>query len=264
VLAAIVDCKYLSAAQLQTHLLRTSPTSVRRCLARLVGGGWVTLWESWAPVGGRPRYALPTRKALRWALDRKHVAALGTSVEILAKTLIRTNRRRPVTFAPRTLPPFFLHQCAANETVLALASAADRVLWMSVWDRPLPKTIGLFVPPQPDAVLVIEHEGAPLFVFLEMDRASQHERAFQQGKSRYAGLAGRPALLREVFGTTAFQTLIVVAAASEHATAHRIATLERVARRGAFAPFVTVRSFHDVTTSPAATLRALARAVSAR
>jgi protein involved in plasmid replication-relaxation len=258
VLRVIVDCKYLSAAQIQEHLFHSSITPIRRCLQRLEAEGWIALWEPWTPIGGRTKYAIPQRKALTWALGRAKAEAAGTSVEALSRTLIPTTRRRPIRFKARTIPPFFLHQVRTNDVVLALRGASDmRVVWATAWDRPLPKKIGTFATPQPDAVLVIEREGFPLLLFIETDRATQKMADFKSGKSRYAGLGLHPAILRESFGMTAFHTLVIVQCDTEDETRRRIELLLRTARAGGFASSLTFASFDWVLRNPDAVLAGL-------
>jgi hypothetical protein len=254
----IVDCKYLSAAQIQEHVFHSSITPIRRCLRRLAAEGWVSVWEPWTPIGGRTKYAIPQRRALTWALRRAKEEAVGTSLEALSRTLIPTTRRRPIRFKARTIPPFFLHQVRTNDVVLALRSASGlRIRWATAWDRPLPKKIGTFETPQPDAVVVIEREGAPVLLFIEMDRATQKMADFKSGKSRYAGLGLHPAILRESFGMTAFHTLVVVQCDTEDETKRRIALLLRTARAAGFASYLTLASFDCVLRNPDVVLSGL-------
>ena len=255
-LRAIVDCKYLSASQLQDYLHLASITCVRRSLHRLEADGWIAPWEHWVPVGGRTKYALPQRKALTWALGRAREEAIGTSVEVVARTLIPTTRRRPVRFEARTVPPFFLHQVRTNDIALALRSAEGvRIAWATAWDRPLPKKIGAFVTPQPDAILIVERDGEPFILFIETDRATQKMADFASGKSRYAGLALHPEILLESFGTTTFQTLVVAQCDTEDETKRRIELLLRTARGGGFANCLLFASFDHVLRDPGAVLR---------
>ena len=258
VLRAIVDCKYLSASQLQDYLRCPSITSVRRSLHRLEAERWIILWEHWVPAGGRTKYALPQRNALAWALSRTREGAVGTMLEVVARTLIPTTRRRPVRFEARTNPPFFLHQVRTNDIVLALRSVEGvRIAWATAWDRPLPKKIGAFVTPQPDAVLIIERDGDPFLLFIETDRATQKMVDFASGKSRYAGLSLHPEILLESFGTTTFQTLVVAQCDTEDETKRRIELLFRTARGGGFANCLVFASFDRVLRDPGAILRGL-------
>jgi hypothetical protein len=253
VLRTLVDCKYLSAAQLHAYVLPgKSITPVRRSLQRLEAEGWVIGWEAWVSAGGHPKYYLPRRKALTWALRQHQADAADTPLAQMVARLIPTTRRRPVQFAERTVPLFFHHQCATNDIVLALKYAnRGAVVWASAWDRPLPKKIGTFAPPQPDAILVLQHGDRRSLLFIETDRASEHAPTFQRGKSRYARLKLRPALLAEMFGIVEFHVLVVVRCPNEGATRRRIAELERAARRGAFAEIVTIHSYEDVLARPA-------------
>lgn len=257
VLRAIVDLKYLSAPQLQRYLGCRGVTSVRRSLHRLESNGWITLWEHWTPVGGRTKYALPQRKALAWALHVAREEALGTPAEIIARTLLMTPRR-PVRFPKASTPPFFLHQVRANDVVLGLRSATDvRVLWATAWDHPLPEKVGTFAPPQPDAILLLDCDGAPILLFVEMDRATQKLADFRSGKARYAGLALHPQVLLDTFGTTAFRTIVVVQGKTEAATVRRIQELSRTARAGGFAAPLTFTSFEFVQRNAALFVQSL-------
>jgi Replication-relaxation len=264
VLQAIVDCKYLSASQVQRYMMeRRSITGARRALRRLESEGWVVAWEAWVASGGHTKYYLPRRRALAWALQRHQEAAARTPLERIATSLTPTTRRKPVQFAPRTMPLFFEHQCATNDIVLAFKQAGgNEVVWATAWDRPLPKRIGSFSPPQPDAILVLQRGDTRSLLFIETDRASEHAPAFQRSKSRYGGLKLRPNVLTDLFGIVPFHVLIVARCADEPKTTRRMADLARAARRGAFAELVTIRSFAEVIANPAAILDAeLRRAV---
>lgn len=264
-LRRIVDAKYLSAAQLQQFFRLASVTPIRRCLGRLEREGWIRMWEAWVPVGGRTKYALPERKALRWALDRKRAEAIGTPLELLSWTLIGRRSQKPVAFRPRTIPPFLTHQVRTNDVVLALQEVdVPKVLWATSWDRPLPPQLGTFVPPQPDAVLAMERDDLPWIVFLEMDRSTQKIADFVRGKSRNARFARRPELLNETFGTCRFQTLVVVDAETPDAARARTELLMRAARANKFDAVATFVTFDAVRRNPAGTLQLMIAAIVAR
>jgi hypothetical protein len=145
-----------------------------------------------------------------------------------------------------------------NDVVLALRSVEGAAIaWATAWDRPLPKKIGAFATPQPDAILIIERDGEPFLLFIETDRGTQKTADFAAGKSRYAGLALHPEILLESFGTTAFQTLVVVQCDTEPETKRRIETLLRTARGGGFANCLMFASFERVLRDPSAVLRGL-------
>ncbi len=154
-------------------------------------------------------------------------------------------------FPKGSTPPFFVHQARTNDVVLSLRSVTDvRLLWATAWDHPLPEKIGAFAPPQPDAILLLERDGAPFLLFLEMDRATQKLGDFRSGKSRYAGLALRPQVLLDTFGTIAFRTIVVVQGKTKEATMRRIQELHRAARTGGFAAPLTFTSFDHVQLHP--------------
>lgn len=265
VLRRIVDCKYLSAAQLQRLHVASSVTSIRRILRRLEGDGWIRMWEAWIPVGGRTKYALPQRKALQWALDRKREEAIGTPLEYLSWTLIGRRSRKPVAFRSRTIPPFLAHQVQTNDVMLALQQVeAPKVLWATSWDRPFPLQLGTFVPPQPDAVLSLDHGRELVMLFVEMDRATQKVPDFVHGKSRYARFARQPALMNETFGTTQFHTLVVVHAKSPQATRARVELLERAARANRFGGVLTFVAFDAVLRDAVGTVQLSLAAMESR
>jgi hypothetical protein len=257
VLRAIVDLQYLSASQLQRYFGIRAVTSVRRSLHRLVSNGWIDLWEHWTPVGGRTKYALPQRKALAWAFLLAQEEVRGTAAEVVARTLL-TMPRRPVRFPNGSTPPFFVHQVRANDVVVALRSVgAVRMLWSTSWDHPLPRTIGTFAPPQPDAIVLIDRDGTPFLLFVEMDRATQKLGDFRAGKSRYAGLGLRPEVLLGAFGTADFRTIVVVQGKTQDATDRRIQELRQVARAGGFAAPLVFASFEHVQRHPVLFLNSL-------
>jgi len=264
-LRLLVDCKYLSARQLQNHLFHSTITAVRRSIRRLEQGGWIQCWESFAPIGGRTKYALPTRTALTWALARKREEC-APDLRLVAQTLITTTRRRPVRFRANTTPLFFLHQVATNEVLLGLRSAlGGAAVWATAWDRMLPKRIGAYVPPQPDAILIIDREGSDRYLlFIEMDRATQKVADFVSGKSRYGRFALQPGLLLNWFGVPRFQTLVVVDAATPRGTAQRITQLEDAARSHGFRDVVSFVAFRDLLDDPRRAIALVEAAVDGR
>jgi hypothetical protein len=236
VLLRIADLKYLTTEQLHRSLFRTTDITVaRRCVRRLAREQWVELWQPPAILGSSPKVAIPTRRALRFALEVKRGLARGSELEQLASTLIPTTTRAPVQRRPDAAPPFFAHQREVNDILLAIDRLRVPILWSTSWDRPLPPTLGLrgFKPPQPDAIVVVRYpDGAPTLLFIEHDRGTQHGPAFTSGKGRYAGLALRPELLIDAFGITRFRVLVTVSCAD---IPGRIAFLRRLARAGGYA-----------------------------
>lgn len=252
VLQTIVDLKYLSAEQLRTLAFPAVDISlVRRWLRRLEAEKWVRLWSPFTARGGKTKYALPTKRALRWALEERRRGADGTELERLARLLIPTTTRAPVSFAPGSLPPYFAHQREANDMVIAFQRSSVEMLWATTWDRPLPRAIDAFVPPQPDGIIVVRHRtGALHLLFLEHDRGTEKPEMFATTKRRYLFLALSPAFVKSMFGVAAFSVLVTVEAAN---TERRIVELQMAAMRAGF-PATTLR-FYDAAYVRAAAAR---------
>lgn len=242
-LLRLVDLKYLSTAQLRDACFRDTDLSlVRRWMRRLQQDGWVRLWRPPVARGRAPQYAIPTSRGVRWALVEKERRCVGTELETLARLTIPRRERAPVAMAGAGLPPFFAHQCGVNDAVITLERPGVEVLWSSTWDRPLPKTIGTFTPPQPDGIVVVRRrDGALHLLFLEHDRATEKPAVFARSKRGYARLALTPALVASTFGIPTFQVLVTVDAPD---VARRIMELHKATRAARYP--AGLLGFYDV------------------
>lgn len=211
-LQRIVDLRYLSTQQLRDAVFRGTDLSlIRRWIRRLAVNGWVTLWSPPVRKGSAPQYAIPTAKALRWALAEKLRASAGTELEPLARLTIPTVDRTPMRKNADGMPPFFAHQRGVNDMLIAFDRPTVSTLWSASWDRPLPKMMGSFTPPQPDAILVVRHRsGLKHLLFFEHDRGTEKARDFARTKRGYARMTLTPELVQRTFGVNSFQVLVTV------------------------------------------------------
>lgn len=204
---------------------------VSRRVRTLERGGWVTTWEERAVIGGRPRYVLPTREGLRWALRRLEEETRTSPYARLVETMLRRDGRVPLPLLPGSAPAFLPHLRQTNELVVALQSQPGLgVCWASSWHRPLPNRAFALALPQPDAVIVsMTADETYRLAFLELDRGHESLRHFARTKAdHYRALVQRPALLRELTGFDTFEVWVAVDAGER--TARRIEDLARVAR----------------------------------
>jgi hypothetical protein len=236
VLLALARCRVLSFDQVRRMVFPDlSPQRVGQRLGVLAADGWLRIWEDVSRIGGHPRYALPTRRALAVALDRLSTENVGHASERLASRLLRAAPRRPLVLMPRVTPAFLAHQRECNDLLIAYRRIPDtRLLWATSFERPFPSHLREVALPQPDYVLILERAGTPTLIFGEHDRGHESLAHFRRTKAeRYAALAARPALVRELFGFDRFAVWVTVLDARTHAPRRRLETLVRVAREAA-------------------------------
>jgi hypothetical protein len=236
VLLALARCRFLSFDQVRRAAFsQLSPQRVGQRLHSLADAGWITTWEDVSRIGGRPKYALPTRRTLTVAHTLLAAGALPTAAALTASLLLRSAPRRPLVFTQRSTPGFLAHQRECNDLLLAYGTIPDlRLLWATASDRPLPLHAGGIALPQPDSVLVVKRAGAASLIFGEHDRGHESLAHFRRTKAeRYAALAARPALVRELFGFDHFMVWVTVLDARAGTPLRRLASLVEVARRAA-------------------------------
>jgi hypothetical protein len=214
---------------------RLSPQRVGQRLRALAAGGWLIVWEDVSRIGGRPRYALPTRRALTLATAALLHESIWTVTERVAALLLRGQPRRPLVLPPRATPAFLAHQRECNELLLAATHIPGvRVLWATTLDRPFPLHASGVPLPQPDFVLILERDGRPALVFGEHDRGQESLAHFRRTKAeRYAALVARPDLTTELFGFARFVVWVTVLDVRAGAPLRRLETLARIARAAA-------------------------------
>ena len=94
VLLALARCRVLSFDQLRRMMFpQLSPQRVGQRLQALAAAGWLRVWEDVSRIGGRPRYALPTARALVLAHETLLASSAGTPAERLAALLFRAPAR---------------------------------------------------------------------------------------------------------------------------------------------------------------------------
>jgi len=193
------------------------------------------VWEDASRIGGRPRYALPTRRALAVARDLLTADVATTPAAQVASLVLRHAERRPLVLAPRVTPAFLAHQREVNDLLIAYGAIPGvRLHWASSLDRPFPSSARGLALPQPDYVLVLEHAGHTTLIFGEHDRGNESLAHFRRAKAeRYAALAARPELVREIFGFDRFMVWVNVLDARAGAPLRRLAVLVEVARNAA-------------------------------
>lgn len=232
-LLALARCRILSFDQLRRMVFpHLSPQRVGQRLQALAADGWLDVWEDVSRIGGRPRYALPTTRALVLAHDSLQASSAGMPTERIAALLLRARPRRPLVLPPRATPAFLPHQRECNDLLIAYRRIPNaRLLWSTTLDRPLPLHAAGVALPQPDYVLVLEQHGAPMLVFGEHDRGHESLAHFRRTKAeRYAELAARPELVRALFGFERFVVWVTVLDARAGAPLRRLETLVHVAR----------------------------------
>jgi hypothetical protein len=211
----VVRFRVVSYRQLNEHLFSGLHFSVvGRRVQALETAGFVQRWEQRQIIGGHPRFVLPTKKGLRWALDELRAEAKGMPHEKLVEYLLRAPAKKPLVLAPNTEPPFLTHQEETNRLVATLEQIpALGIVFASTWHRPFGNTdrdrhTRL---PQPDAVIVATHDGTPHLVLLEHDRSQEAaEASWKEAKTRrYADLA-KSGAVEKLFGFTSFTVLVTV------------------------------------------------------
>lgn len=257
VLLALGRCRILSFDQLRRDVFpRLSPQRVGQRLRALAAEGWLHVWEDVSRIGGRPRYALPTRRALALAVDVLQRTSVGLPTERLAGVVLRGRPRRPLLLHPRATPAFLAHQRECNDLLLAYRRIPGaRLLWSTSFDRPFPLHAHGVTLPQPDYVLVLEHNGTPALVFGEHDRGHESLAHFRRTKAeRYAALAARPELTMELVGFARFVVWVTVLDARAGAPLRRMETLARVARDAAASDVMAFSLAGWVAATPAAAI----------
>lgn len=236
VLLALARHRVLSFRQVRRLVFpELTAQRVGQHLQRLARDGWLRIWEDTSQLGGRPRYALPTRRALAVALDELRAASAAPPTARLVSTMLPRSPRRPLLFVARTTPAFLAHQRECNDLLIAYsAMAGARLHWATSWDRPFPLRAAHIPLPQPDYVLVLEQGGRPSLIFGEHDRGHESLAHFRAAKAeRYAALAARPELVRDLFGFPSFRVWVTVLDARSGAPLRRLARLVHVARTAA-------------------------------
>lgn len=231
---AVVRHRLLSLEQLaRSHFPGQAHQVIGRRVGRLVADGWLETWDQPVPLGGRPRFVLPTARALRFAYHALEADARGTVAETLLRTMRPARPPKPLALEPGATPPFFQHQKETNDLALAIAHRSGlSVTWSSTWERPLPVEAGGITLPQPDAVFLIEAPAGPRVILLEHDRGMEPVRHFYQTKTaRYADLLARPELCTQLFGTTTVEIWVSVLDARERRPLHRLTQLLATAER---------------------------------
>jgi hypothetical protein len=231
-----------------------SPQRVGQRLRALAADGWLRVWEDVSRIGGRPRYALPTRRALALALDLLQSTSIGQPTERLASVLLRGRPRRLLLLHPRATPAFLAHQRECNDLLLAYRHIPGvRLLWSTSFDRPFPLHPAGITLPQPDYILILEHGGTSALVFGEHDRGHESLAHFRRTKAeRYAALAARPELTMELVGFARFVVWVTVLDARAGAPIRRLETLVRVARDAAASDVMAFTLAGWAVSTPAA------------
>lgn len=257
VLLALARCRILSFDQLRRVVFpQLSPQRVGQRIQALDAGGWLDVWEDASRIGGRPRYALPTARALVLAHEALLASSAGTPTERIAALLLRARPRRPLVLAPRVTPAFLAHQRECNDLLIAYASIPGaKLLWSTSLDRPLPLAASHVALPQPDYLLVVDVSGRPTLIFGEHDRGHESLAHFRRTKAeRYATLAARPEVVQQLFGFARFMVWVTVLDARAGAPLRRLAALVHVARNAAASDVMAFTLAGWAAVSPAAAL----------
>jgi len=236
VLLALARCRILSFDQLRRAVfLGLSPQRVGQRLHALAAQGWLHIWEDVSRIGGRPRYALPTRRALALGIEALRAESIGQASDRLVSLMLRGRSRRPLVLSPRVTPAFLAHQRECNDLLLSYARIPSmRLLWSTSFDRPFPLHAHGVSLPQPDYVLLLERAGTSALIFGEHDRGHESLAHFRRTKAeRYAALAARPELTMQLFGFARFMVWVTVLDARAGAPLRRMQTLARIARDAA-------------------------------
>jgi hypothetical protein len=204
---------------------------VTRRMQSLERLGYITVWEERLVVGGHPRYAIPTKKGLTWALAELEAEARGGPHEKLV-AFMRGVDPRPLMLQSYTAPPFLPHQLETNRVVAALEAIPELgIIWASTWHRPFPNQIDRIAMPQPDAVIVATLDGKPHLVFLEHDRGQEAPASFARKKAqRYYELSFY-GLTAEFFGLAAFSVWVTINDVAQGKPLQRIRVLQGVSEK---------------------------------
>lgn len=200
-------------------------------VGRLREAGWLRTWDQPVASGGRPRFVLPTPRALRWACNEFRTGTRGTPAEALVATMFPARPPLPLSMEDGVTPPFFQHQEQTNDLTIAVATRSGLpLLWSSTWERPLPSKADGITLPQPDAVFLVNSARGPRLVLLEHDRGMEPVPHFRATKTaRYADLVARPDLCARLFGTSVVEVWVAVLDAREHRPLRRLEALRATA-----------------------------------
>ncbi len=231
---SVVRHRLLSLEQLAQSLFPGQAHQViGRRVGRLVADGWLQTWDQPVQLGGRPRYVLPTARAVRFAYHALEADARGTAAEALLRTMRPARPPKPLALEPGVTPPFFQHQRETNDLALAIAHRSGlTVSWSSTWERPFPATADGITLPQPDAVFLVATASGPRAILLEHDRGMEPVRHFHATKTaRYADLLARPELCARLFGAATLEIWVSVLDARERRPLRRLTQLLATAER---------------------------------
>ncbi|MBV8517683.1 MAG: replication-relaxation family protein [Acidobacteria bacterium] len=250
-LLALARCRILSFDQIRRLVFQQlSPQRVGQRVRALAEQGWLRTWEDVSRVGGRPRYAVPSRRALAVARQMLAADAAASTATHIASVVLRHADRRPLVLAPRVTPGFLSHQREVNDLLIAYGSIQDvRLHWATSFDRPLPLHARGLALPQPDYVLVLDDA----LIFGEHDRGHESLAHFRRAKAeRYAALAAQPDLVREFFGFDRFVVWVTVLDARAGAPLRRLSSLVEVARDAAASDVMAFTLAGWAVSTPAA------------
>jgi hypothetical protein len=217
---------------------------VTRRMQSLERLGYITVWEERLVVGGHPRYAIPTKKGLTWAIAELEAEARGKPHEKLV-AFMRGADLRPLVLQSYTAPPFLPHQLETNRVVMALEAIPELgITFASTWHRPFPNQIDRIAMPQPDAVLLAIREGKPHLVFLEHDRGQEAPASFARKKAeRYHDLS-LYGFTAGLFGLDAFSVWVTVNDVAEGKPLQRIRVLQGVSTKARMMRFTLADWIH--------------------
>ena len=166
--------------------------------------------------------------------------------------MLRHADRRPLVLTPRVTPAFLTHQREVNDLLIAYGSIPNvRLHWATSFDRPLPLQVRGIALPQPDYVLVLDDA----LIFGEHDRGHESLAHFRRAKAeRYAALAARSELVRELFGFERFLVWATVLDARAGAPLRRLASLAEVTRSAAASDVMAFALAGWAVSAPAAAI----------
>lgn len=221
----VVCCRLLSYTQLHTLVFpRKHRTAAGRRIRALEAEGWLRTWEERVALGGHPRYALPTKKALQWGLRVLLETPTNAPVSSLLATMLRDPAPTPLELEEGIIPKHLAHQRETNDVLIALRTSPLPIAWASSWHRPFPNQRDHLALPQPDAVVVIGDR----LIFLEHDRGHEALDSFREAKAeRYAALHANMRLLEALTGFRSFDVLVTIHAAAPF---DRLQSLQQVTR----------------------------------
>lgn len=210
ILTAVVLLRLLSYNQLHRLLFAGRDRSaLRHRVNALATRGWLARWDRPRTPATSERYALPTPQTLDRALAAIRRKTDGTvHAPLVAHMLPKV--RRPLSLAAANDPKWLQHQREVNDLVISIA-ATRRLTWASSWEAPFASKAGIVDLPQPDYVLVEEHDGGPFLTFGEHDRGNEPVDRFLTRKiSAYCDLVRFPEALAEHCGIGKFRVDVSV------------------------------------------------------